>query len=69
MIEYRIGVNNTNNFRSFVKNGTISNNDTQLIVNSNEIDASPGDVLQLIFMVFNIDSQEFQTYAYNNNGK
>ena len=69
MIEYRIDINNTNNFRSSVKNGNISNTDTLLVVNSTELDANPGDVLQLIFMVFNIDSQQFQTYAYNNSGK
>ena len=69
MIEYRIEINNTNNFRSSVKNGNISNTDTLLVVNSTELDANPGDVLQLIFMVFNIDSQQFQTYAYNNSGK
>ena len=69
MIEYRIVINNTNNSRSSVKNGTISNNDTQLILISDQLDASLGDLLQLVFMVFNIDSQEFEIYAYNNSGR
>ena len=69
MVEYRIAINNTNNSRSSLKNGYVTKNDTRLVVNSNELDARPGHVLQLIFMVFNIDSQEFQTYASNNSGK
>ena len=69
MIEYRINISNTKNSRSFLKHGNISNTDTQLVVNSEELDASPGDILQLTFMVLNIDSQDFETYASNDNGK
>ena len=69
MIKYIIDINNTKNSIRSVKIGNIVNEDTHLVVNSTELDASPGDVLQLEFLLFNIDSQEFQAYAYNNSGK
>ena len=69
MIEYRINITNINNSRNSLTLGNISSTDTQLVVNSTKLDASPGDVLQLIFMVFNIDSQDFETHAPTDSGK
>ena len=69
MIEYKINITNINNSRNSLTLGNISSTDTQLVVNSTKLDASPGDVLQLIFMVFNIDSQDFETHAPNDSGK
>ena len=69
MVKYNITITNTNNFQSSSKSVYLNSTDTHLVVDFMPFNAMPGEALQLDAMIFNIDSQEFEPFEMNENGK
>ena len=65
-IDYNINIKNINNSKSITpSSGKLNETNIRLSINVQEVEAIPGDVLQVTLFLFNIDSQDFQIYAFD----